>query len=143
MANCTRTKFPGGWIYQYKAEDGGTVEDVTLREQLLAHCVAPPLLSLKIGSQVMLIRDIEGTLVYGLIGRVIAFMDGATFDIYLDDSNPVWNHLNTWPLVRFPVQGGETRDLLGRRERWTRELPNGVEVYRSQVPFTLACAQSP
>lgn len=92
----------------------------------------------------MLIRDIDETLGYGSIGKVVAFMDGRTFDIYHDDGyHQVWNDRDTWPLVRFSVGAGVTRDLLGQRERWTRELPNRVEVYRSQVPFTLACAQSP
>jgi len=54
--------------------------------------------------------------------------------------------LNTnqvFPVVRFAIADGTTRDLLCKREDWKVELPNGeVQASRSQVPLILAWALS-
>ena len=51
--------------------------------------------------------------------------------------------LPQWPLVRFVVPGGGTRDLLVRPETWKNEEPNGeVVASRTQVPLVLAWAMS-
>lgn len=162
-----------GRAYEFKAEDGGSIQDVTQREKLLANCMAPPTLFLKKGAQVMLIKNIDETLVNGSIGKVVAFMDEKTFDIYHEDEKGfqavdsnmelsdeelsksrlklkqlinkdlVGETSQKWPLVRFAVAGGATRDLLCQREPWKIELPNGeVQAYRSQVPLILAWALS-
>lgn len=161
-----------GRMYEFKAEDGGSIQDVAQREKLLANCMAPPLLSLKKGAQVMLIKNIDETLVNGSIGKVVAFMDERTFDIYHEDEEGfqasgdtelndedlsesrrklkqlinkdlVGDTSQKWPLVRFAVAGGATRDLLCQREQWKIELPNGeVQAYRSQIPLIMAWALS-
>jgi len=48
-----------------------------------------------------------------------------------------------WPLVRFAMVDGSTRDLLCQPESWKIELPNGeVQACRTQVPLILAWALS-
>lgn len=71
-----------GQAIDFKAEDGGTIQDATQRDKLLANCMAPQMISLKKGAQVMLIKNIDETLVNGSIGKVVAFMDERTFDHY-------------------------------------------------------------
>lgn len=71
-----------GDLMTFHATDSGTVKDVQFREKLLANCMAPPVIHLKKGAQVMLIKNMEDTLVNGSLGRVVAFMDEATFDYY-------------------------------------------------------------
>lgn len=122
----------------------------------------------------MLIKNIDETLVNGSVGKVIAFMDERTFDIYhekdddfqaIDSSSEelkdedltasrlklrqlinkdlVGDTSQKWPLVRFAVSEGVTRDLLCVREQWKIELPNGeVQASRSQLPLILAWALS-
>lgn len=161
-----------GTSWDFKAEDGGSIPDHTQREKLLSNCMAPPLITLKKGAQVMLIKNIDDSLVNGSVGKVIAFMDEKTFDIYHDDEeefqavetmdlndeemtrsrkklkqminkDPLGDTSQKWPLVRFAIADGTSRDLLCQRESWKIELPNGeIQASRSQVPLILAWALS-
>ena len=161
-----------GRSWDFKAEDGGSISDLAQREKLLSNCLAPPLITLKKGAQVMLIKNIDDTLVNGSVGKVIAFMDEKTFDIYHDDEEEfqavetmdlndeemtrsrkklkqminkdlVGDTSQKWPLVRFAIADGTSRDLLCQRESWKIELPNGeIQASRSQVPLILAWALS-
>ncbi|KAG9891180.1 hypothetical protein KCU78_g12101, partial [Aureobasidium melanogenum] len=48
-----------------------------------------------------------------------------------------------WPVVRFTLADGTTRDLLCQRETWKIELPDGeVQASRAQIPLILAWALS-
>lgn len=48
-----------------------------------------------------------------------------------------------YPVVRFAIADGTTRDLLCQREPWKIELPSGeVQASRSQIPLILAWALS-
>lgn len=160
-----------GKAFEYRAEDAGSIRDLAQREKLLSNCMAPPVITLKKGSQVMLIKNIDETLVNGSVGKVIAFMDEKVFDIYHEDeesfqakeSDPndeessrarkklkaminrdlVADTSKQWPLVRFALSDGSSRDLLCQRESWKIELPNGeVQASRSQIPLILAWALS-
>ncbi|KAI2951841.1 hypothetical protein CBS147321_1253 [Aspergillus niger] len=86
-ANGARMSRLSGETMTFNAVDSGTIQDPQFRERLLANCMAPPVIHLKKGAQVMLIKNMEDTLVNGSIGRVVAFMDEATFDYYIDNEN--------------------------------------------------------
>lgn len=103
----------------------------------------------------MLIKNMEDTLVNGSIGRVVAFMDEATFEYYQqnegdfageqgnDDDDDEARALKArkklkgsakegaasitrkWPLVCFIQPDGTERHLLCQPEAWKIELPNG------------------
>ena len=171
-ANNARMRNLGGKAWDFKAEDGGSITDVSQRDKLLSNCIAPQFISLKKGAQVMLIKNIDETLVNGSIGKVIAFMDEKTFDYYHDDEDDfqaiesakigdaemtesrkklqkmmnkdlISDTSQMWPLVRFAISDGSTRDLLCQRESWKIELPNGeIQASRSQIPLILAWALS-
>jgi ATP-dependent DNA helicase PIF1 len=152
----------------YEAKDGGTITDLGIRKKLLGNCMAPEAIALKKGCQVMLIKNMDETLVNGSLGRVTGFMSESTFEYYQDheeefhqlnaaaddDLNPVQKRMRaklgdiastapTYPVVRFAIADGTTRDLLCHRETWKVELPNGeVQASRSQVPLILAWALS-
>ena len=161
-----------GKSYDFVAEDGGSILDKTQRDKLLANCMAPQNITLKKGAQVMLIKNMDETLVNGSIGKVIAFMDEKMFDIYREDEDAfqaadtmdvseedmtesrkklralinkdlVGDTSRKWPLVQFAVSDGTSRVLLCQRESWKIELPNGeVQASRNQVPLILAWALS-
>ena len=161
-----------GNSWDFRALDGGTIQDVGQRDKLLSNCIAPPNISLKKGAQVMLIKNIDETLVNGSLGKVVSFMDEKTFDIYheneddfqeveamdlnsesLELSRQKINALRNkdlagdtsqkWPLVRFVLADGTSRDLLCQRETWKIELPNGeIQASRQQIPLILAWALS-
>ena len=157
-----------GETMTFRAVDSG---DPAVRERLLQHCVAPPVVSLKKGAQVMLIKNMEDTLVNGSIGRVVAFMDAATYDFYhaseggdYDGDGGSGDEMSSrakkklksmankdggmtvtrkWPLVSFVQPDGTERHLLCQAEAWKFELPNGeVQAQRQQVPLILAWALS-
>ena len=161
-----------GKSYDFVAEDSGSILDKTQRDKLLANCMAPQNITLKKGAQVMLIKNMDETLVNGSIGKVIAFMDEKMFDIYREDEDAfqavdtmdaseedmtesrkklralinkdlVGDTSRKWPLVQFAVSDGTSRVLLCQRESWKIELPNGeVQASRNQVPLILAWALS-
>ena len=161
-----------GREFEFKATDGGSIVDHAQRDKLLANCMAPASITLKKGSQVMLIKNIDDTLVNGSVGKVVAFMDEKTFDIYHEDEDEfqavetmelndeemtasrkklkamidkdlAGSTSQKWPLVRFPLADGTSRDLLCQQESWKIELPSGeVQASRMQVPLILAWALS-
>ena len=171
-ANNARMRNLSGREFEFKAVDGGSIQDIGQRDKLLANCMAPPSIKLKKGAQVMLIKNIDETLVNGSVGKVIAFMDERTFDIYHEDEErfqavgdldandeemtrsrkKLKQMINKdlagdtgqkWPLVRFAIADGTSRDLLCHQEMWKIELPNGeVQASRSQIPLILAWALS-
>ena len=172
IANQKRMQQLGGQTYTFQAQDSGTETDITRREKLLQHCMAPPTIALKKGAQVMLIKNIDEQLVNGSQGRVIAFMDERTYDQYMEDEDSfqpsgsmdtdgpdvtaareklksMYNKETAattsqlWPVVRFPHGDGRYRDLLCIREAWKIELPSGeVQALRAQIPLILSWALS-
>ena len=121
----------------------------------------------------MLIKNIDEGLVNGSLGRVMGFMDEQKFDRYTsneeefahkedgtfatqrDSDFPAADSIKKklmesistssrqWPVVRFMIADGTSRDLLCQPEIWKVELPNGeVQASRTQVPLILAWALS-
>lgn len=162
-----------GKEWSFPAEDSGSIQDIKQRERLLANCMAPQNITLKKGAQVMLIKNTDDQLVNGSVGKVIGFMNSSTFDHYTeheehyqdgylseDDTmaearSNIRKSMNSghpgakvnsegiWPLVRFTIAGGASRELLCSPESWKIELPNGeIQASRSQVPLILAWALS-
>lgn len=160
-ANSDRLSMLQGAPTIFEARDGGAIVDKTQRDKLLSNCMAPELITLKKGAQVMLIKNVDDSLVNGSLGRVIGFMDETTFDRYhasdgnIEDGGDEGSALEAkanrriittskqYPVVRFTIPDGTSRDLLCQPESWKVELPNGeVQASRLQVPLILAWALS-
>jgi len=123
--------------HTYVATDSGTA-DAMVRDKMLGNFMAVQRLELKLDAQVMLIKNMDDTLVNGSIGRVIGFSDGTP---YKDESNPekgvVKKKAGTlYPIVSFSIPGGYLKEVLITPEVFKVELPNGeVQASRSQVRF--------
>lgn len=155
-----------GLPYRFEAHDTGTVDEVQ-REKLLSNMMAPKVIELKKGAQVMLIKNMDDGLVNGSLGKVVSFMDETTYAIYDQDpevlNEAVEDHQlsassldarrkiealknsgkQIFPYVQFLGADGTTRSMLIKREEWKIELPNGeVQAQRSQLPLILAWALS-
>ncbi|TPX77514.1 hypothetical protein CcCBS67573_g01230 [Chytriomyces confervae] len=114
------------WAHNAKLEGDDMYADK------LKDCLAPERLELKVGAQVMLIKNLPDiSLVNGSLGRVIGF-----------------DSVNGAPVVDFYVRGSsEMRRLTVNQERWSVELPGSTkmtvkEVARVQFPLLLAYALS-
>lgn len=166
-SNERRLKALGGSTQRYDAIESG---DPQIRDRLLQNMMAPKSLELKKGAQVMLIKNLDETLVNGSLGTVEAFMSENEFS-FLGPSDPdapmeadadpaalkriqaFSRQLQTdsgpsrdgkkYPLVRFHAVDGSQRTILVMPEEWTVELPNGEkQASRKQVPLILAWALS-
>jgi ATP-dependent DNA helicase PIF1 len=169
-ANRIRLAALQGEMNVYNAKDGGTM-DPEFRAKTLANMMAPERISLKKGAQVMLIKNMDESLVNGSLGKVIGFMSETQFANYqetaahqiaatqggtLFDEDTLMQASKSklpsptetsgghrFPIVRFAIADGTTRDLFCRPESWTVEQPNGeVSASRTQVPLILAWALS-
>ncbi|KAL2024688.1 hypothetical protein VTK56DRAFT_6889 [Thermocarpiscus australiensis] len=161
-SNQKRLQALPGKSYRYEAVDTG---DPKVRDKLLANMMAPPVIELKKGAQVMLIKNLDETLVNGSLGTVVSFMTEATFEIRGadDDGSDVESDAKKkrvraftnalaeaskvdnkeYPLVRFHAVDGSQRNLLCVPEDWKVELPTGeVQASRKQLPLILAWALS-
>jgi ATP-dependent DNA helicase PIF1 len=164
-ANQVRMNQLSGQIYTFEARDGGTVTDKERRDRLLQNCMVPETIYLKKGAQVMLVKNMDDTLVNGSLGKVFSFMTEQMFNSYKENEegflqgneNPTEfealgkikekmlgvSTSQLYPVVRFAIPDGTTRDLLLKRESWKIELPNGeVQASREQIPLILAWALS-
>lgn len=106
-----------GKVIEYKAQDTGRESAIKLLEK---NCLAPTLLRLKEGAQVMLLANVEpeSGLANGSIGRVESFAGG-------DSKRPV---------VRFT--NGLVREL--ERQSWQIKDDGRVLAERFQIPLRLA-----
>lgn len=168
-SNSFRMRDLHGKSYKYEAMDSGTITDINMRDKLLSNMMAAKSIELKKGAQVMLIKNMDDGLVNGSLGKVVAFMTETMFDIYhknpdvIDEAVPIEeldeedqrarmsltgnkiasNTGKEYPLVRFSIADGTTRDLLVQPEEWKVELPSGeIQAQRSQLPLILAWALS-
>ena len=63
----------------FHSTDGGTIQDMAQREKMLSNFMAPQRLTLRLGAQVMLIKNVDEMLVNGSIGKVLRFVDPAIY----------------------------------------------------------------
>lgn len=98
-----------GQIMTFNAVDSG-VQDLNVRKNLLANFIAPEVLELKKGAQVMLIKNIDSQLVNGSLGIVQSFMDEGTFFAYKEDEP-------TFLLAHEPDDGEHPEDKAAAREK--------------------------
>lgn len=161
LANSAKLQALNGDGWNYPATDAGAVTDPVQRAKLLANFMAPPLLQLRIDAQVMLIKNVDETLVNGSMGRVIGFEYKTLYETdgsgrWLDDVESILErtedgqkelefraserkkYLNVPegkpnPIVRFNTPLGK-RDMLVEPDSFKTELPNGeVQASRLQV----------
>ncbi|KOG97292.1 DNA helicase PIF1 [Saccharomyces eubayanus] len=96
--NSRLSKLPGR-VHVFNAIDGGALEDEELKERLLQNFLAPKELHLKVGAQVMMVKNVDATLVNGSLGKVIEFMDPETYfcyDALTNDPSMPSDKLETW-----------------------------------------------
>ena len=166
-ANKTRLERLPGETMTYDAVDGGDQKvPPEIRAKLLSNMMAPQQLKLKIGAQVMLIKNLDESLVNGSLGKVVAFSDERTHELqgigefgsdgedsmakakrklktFGRDGSPGPASDRKWPVVQFTSTSGVPRTMLLQPEEWKVELPNGeIQAKRTQLPLIMAWALS-
>ena len=146
----------------FHALDGGVIQDLAQREKMLSNFMAPQRLTLRIDAQVMLIKNVDETLVNGSMGKVLRFVEPTVYGTPEDPESAIGGAgvvgasatagggaakktLNAaavgakrYPVVEFDLPNGIKRRMLVMPESWTVELPNGeVQVSRTQVYIPL------
>ena len=144
----------------FHSVDGGTIQDIAQREKMLANFMAPQRLVLRIGAQVMLIKNVDDMLVNGSMGKVLRFIEPALYGTSEDPESSIAGAgvvgggatsstttggsaakknaaaigAKRYPVVEFDLPNGIKRRMLVMPEAWTVELPSGeIQVSRSQV----------
>jgi len=159
FANATKMRGLSGRTMVYVADEGGKAPNVA---SLLEHCMAPRSLELKLGAQVMLIKNLDETLVNGVVGTVRDFRSESSYEDDEYESEQFANEIGEefvevkrgrhqgmphaakrWPVVVFPTRDGVDKEILCMPEDWKVEQPAGVvQACRRQVPLILAWALS-
>jgi ATP-dependent DNA helicase PIF1 len=162
-SNQRRLRELPGRTYRYDAVDVG---DQNIRDKLLQNMMCPKMLELKVGAQVMLIKNLDEQLVNGSIGKVTRFETQLEWELGGGGSDAECEGLNdverakkklkkfardpdgtkdaiAYPIVEFSTSNGTFRTLQCIPDEWKVELPNGeVQAKRSQLPLILAWALS-
>lgn len=161
-SNMMRLRALPGEVRTFAAQDSG---DPNIRDKLLENMMAPKVIDLKKGAQVMLIKNLDDTLVNGSLGKVIGFSSEAFFEANAskfagDDEDSVSSEatkkiksfavkdsslkdLTEYPIVQFHAADGTFRIMHVTAEEWKVELPNGeVQAKRTALPLILAWALS-
>lgn len=106
-------------------------------DKLLSSCPAPSTLPLRIGAQVMLVKNLTKDLVNGTVGIVVGFTKSLTKE------NKIPNITNTTslPIVRFTMANNRMYTTPTMPQTWESVLPNGmVQCSRTQIPLILSWA---
>lgn len=161
-ANTAKLRALNGDGWTYPAMDSGSVEPVQ-RAKLLASFMATQTLELRVDAQVMLIKNMDETLVNGSMGKVLGFEHKSLFETdprgrWIQDVEATLgeteeeqqvleyraeqrkkfrpgasDHIKPNPVIRFSTPLGK-RDMLIEPDSFKTELPNGeVQASRLQV----------
>lgn len=134
-ANNSRLNRLPGKANIYQAIDGGILEDKEMKERLLQNFLAPKQLQLKIGAQVMMIKNIDATLVNGSLGKVIDFIDHETYMFY--DTMKANPEIGISELERLKANP----DIL--RETWNDNLEEPEAAVRQKSTKDAFCKSDP
>jgi hypothetical protein len=120
-ANASRMAALGGPMHKFESRDSGAAPPEK-RKKLLDSMIAAKTLELKLDAQVMLVKNVDGGLVNGTVGRVIGFEKG---------KKPKDNEL--LPLVEFRTLKGKEVLLVSREEFRAEDSEGTLLAGRVQV----------
>lgn len=134
-ANAVRLSALAGQPHTFTARDSGSAAPAK-RQKLLDNMMAVKTLELKVGAQVMLVKNVNETLVNGSVGRVLAFhpLPGHKTEDDGDDE--------LFPLVQFQTFKGMVTVLVLRDEFHAEDSEGNLLAKRVQVGTQYLCSSS-
>lgn len=133
-ANNMRMQRLSGQVMTYQATDSGETDQVA-RDKILSNFLAPEQLTLKKGAQVMLIKNIDTQLVNGTLGKVMSFMDEATYATYKGDEE---TYHTAYREGMSDDEDTKTAKAKFDAARWKNKEPGAVSRFWPMVRFPLA-----
>jgi ATP-dependent DNA helicase PIF1 len=113
-----------------------------VRDKLLQNMMAPKILTLKVGAQVMLIKNLDENLVNGTQGTVIGFRPREMKETKHPRDFPKPPDIY-YPEVEFHLSNGNKVTVVCEPHEWKVEFPNmETQASRTQIPLILAWALS-
>lgn len=124
-ANQARLAALGGEVMEFVGEDWPSSNDGR-PNSILANFMAPQKLVLKIGAQVMLIKNLDANLVNGTVGRVVGFGVPDVPDVP-DEEEEGMNDVDGFARKRVKVESKSSRVVeLAPQIEWN--VPTGKEI---------------
>ncbi len=142
-ANISRLNALKTPLVRFEATDYSSFANRFHLEKLQRDCIANSVVELKVGAQVMLLKNLSNTLVNGSLGIIKKFVKSAC-----DDSGILGTSSEPLPLVEFTVYGAHGIDptasetILVQRDKWTVEEKGRTLASRIQIPLALAYSLS-
>ena len=116
--------------YEAKDRSSGKYSPAVLKD-----CPAPPVVTLKKGAQVMLVRNLTTDLVNGTVGIITGFSN----EVKRTHGNDLYQE--PLPIVRFTLANGRMYTKVIDRSTWEIKQANGTTIAsRCQMPLILAWA---
>lgn len=132
--NATKLESLNEELRTYVAHD--TYSTNRVKSGLFDSCQAPAELELKVGAQVMLVKNLNRDLVNGTVGIVTKFTEQLTVSEPMSGQQSV---VESVPVVKFKLANGKTFKRPMKRESWDSVTSSGViQGTRKQIPLILA-----
>lgn len=131
-ANAVRMAALPGSVRRFVALDSGPAPQ-DKRRRLLDNILAPAVLALKFGAQVMLVKNMNETLVNGSVGKVLGFCPAPPDAKKSKQYDPA----TMWPLVEFDTFRGKQKMVIIPEEFHAEDSEGFVLAKRVQVGIGL------
>lgn len=115
-ANLMELQSLKGELHTYQALDSGRLHNTPEGRSMLASFLAPQTLSLKVDAQVMMVKNIDETLVNGSLGTVVGFLSRDTYYNYTSLASELQDLTDTQDRINFREENEEDEEKFNKKD---------------------------